>query len=32
MTVLGREFYIREYPPVQPGEEVSSDFFGGLAS
>ena len=32
MTVLGREFYIREFPSVQPGEEVPIDFFGGLTA
>ena len=30
-SILGREFYIRANPPVQPGEKVSEDFFAGLA-
>ena len=28
--ILGREYYIRAWPPVQPGEAVASDFFDGL--
>ena len=31
MTVLGREFYTRAAPTVQPGERVPQDFFEGLA-
>ena len=30
MTVLGREFYVRAHPPVQPGEELPADFFAGI--
>ena len=30
-SILGREYYIRAYPPVQPGETVSTDFFSGLS-
>ena len=30
LTVLGREYYIRAYPQVQPGETVPADFFHGL--
>ncbi len=30
MTVLGREFYVRAHPPVEPGEEVTPDFFDGI--
>ena len=29
-SILGREFYIRAFPPVRPGEKVSEDFFAGL--
>ena len=29
--ILGREHYIRAYPPVLPGETVPTDFFSGLA-
>ena len=28
--ILGREWYIRAWPPVQPGETVPADFFEGL--
>jgi LmbE family N-acetylglucosaminyl deacetylase len=28
--ILGREHYIRAFPPVQPGETVPPDFFAGL--
>lgn len=31
LTVLGREYYIRADPQVQPGETVPADFFHGLA-
>ena len=31
-SILGREYYIRAFPPVQPGETVPPDFFSGLAS
>jgi LmbE family N-acetylglucosaminyl deacetylase len=30
-SILGREHYIRAWPPVHPGEPVSSDFFHGLS-
>ena len=30
-SILGREFYIRNFPPVQPGEKVSPDFFSGIS-
>ena len=30
-SILGREYYIRAFPPVQPGEQVSADFFEGLS-
>lgn len=30
-AILGREFYIRAFPEVQPGERVSDDFFAGLS-
>ena len=30
-AILGREYYIREFPPVRPGETVSADFFAGLS-
>ena len=30
-SILGREYYIRAFPPVQPGETVPSDFFSGLS-
>jgi LmbE family N-acetylglucosaminyl deacetylase len=30
-SILGKEFYIRAYPPVFPGDAVSEDFFAGLA-
>ncbi len=29
-AILGREYYIRAWPPVQPGEGVPADFFQGL--
>ena len=29
-SILGREFYIRAFPAVQPGEMISEDFFAGL--
>ena len=29
-SILGREFYVRAYPPVQCGETVSPHFFQGL--
>ena len=29
-AILGREYYIRAWPAVQPGEIVSADFFQGL--
>ena len=29
-SILGREYYIRAWPAVQPGEGVSADFFDGL--
>ena len=29
--ILGREYYIRAYPPVRPGERVLGDFFSGLS-
>ena len=29
-SILGREYYIRAWPAVQPGEQVSPDFFDGL--
>ena len=29
-SILGLEFYIRSFPAVQPGEQVSEDFFAGL--
>ncbi len=29
-SILGREYYIRAFPPVQPGEKISEDFFAGL--
>jgi hypothetical protein len=29
-SILGREFYIRALPTVQPGEKISEDFFAGL--
>ena len=29
--ILGREYYIRAWPPVEAGEEVPPDFFEGLA-
>ena len=28
--ILGREYYIRAFPPVGPGEDVAEDFFEGL--
>lgn len=28
--ILGREYYIRAWPPVEEGEEVPGDFFQGL--
>ena len=28
--ILGREFYVRAYPPVGDGETVAADFFAGL--
>ena len=28
--ILGREYYIRAFPRVEPGEEVGADFFHGL--
>ncbi len=28
--ILGREFYVRAYPPVAAGETVSGDFFEGI--
>ena len=30
-SILGREYYIRAFPPVLPGEQVPEDFFLGLA-
>jgi hypothetical protein len=30
-SILGQEYYIRGFPPVQPGETVSTDFFEGLS-
>ena len=30
-AILGREFYIRAWPPVTPGEPVAPDFFHGLS-
>ena len=30
-TVLGREYYIRALPKVEPGETVTADFFAGLS-
>ena len=30
-AILGREYYIRAFPPVQPGETVSADFFAGIS-
>ncbi len=30
-SILGREFYIRAFPPVRPGETVSPDFFSGIS-
>jgi len=30
-TVLGREYYIRALPKVEPGETVTEDFFAGLS-
>ena len=30
LTVLGREYYIRAFPEVSPGEIVPADFFAGL--
>ena len=30
-SILGREYYIRAFPPVLPGEQVAEDFFLGLA-
>ena len=29
-SILGREFYIRAFPPVQVSEKISEDFFAGL--
>jgi len=29
-SILGREHYIRGWPPLQPGEKVAEDFFFGL--
>ena len=29
--ILGREYYIRAWPPLADGEEVPSDFFAGLS-
>ena len=29
-AILGREYYIRAWPPVQAGEKVPADFFHGL--
>lgn len=29
-AILGREYYIRAWPAVQPGEDVPPDFFQGL--
>jgi LmbE family N-acetylglucosaminyl deacetylase len=31
-AIMGREYYIRAWPPVQAGEEVHPDFFQGLAA
>lgn len=31
-TVMGREYYIRAMPQVEPSETVSEDFFAGLSS
>ncbi len=30
-SILGKEHYIRAFPPVRPGEQVGADFFHGLA-
>jgi LmbE family N-acetylglucosaminyl deacetylase len=30
LTVLGREYYIRAFPQVRPGETLPADFFDGL--
>ena len=30
-AILGREHYIQGYPPIQPGETVSADFFAGIS-
>jgi LmbE family N-acetylglucosaminyl deacetylase len=30
-SILGREWYMRAWPPVQPGEAVPPDFFYGLS-
>ena len=29
-SILGREFYIRAFPPLQPGETVPADFCSGI--
>ena len=31
-AILGREYYIRAWPAVQPGEGVPADFFQGLSA
>ena len=31
-AILGREYYIRAWPAVQPGEGVPTDFFQGLSA
>jgi LmbE family N-acetylglucosaminyl deacetylase len=31
-TVLGREYYIRAFPQVEPSETVTEDFFAGLTA
>ena len=30
-SILGREHYIRAWPPVHPGQQVPADFFSGLS-
>jgi LmbE family N-acetylglucosaminyl deacetylase len=30
-SILGREYYIKAWPPLPPGETVSADFFHGLS-
>ena len=31
-TVMGREYYIRAVPQVEPSETITEDFFDGLSS